>query len=145
MEETGQVIAQEGDMVKVSIKRQKACDKCRACTPSENGTHMQVLAANLCGAVVGDWVQIELESSSFLRAVLIMCGLPLVALIAGFGLGLWLAQVFSLPAPEPISFFVGIILATLTYTAISHFSRKIKHTKYTPTATRITEPITQLS
>ena len=126
----------DGDFVKIRMQRQKACEKCRACAPSMNNEHMYMTAQNACDADVGDWVSIDLDGGFFLRAMLIMYGMPLVMLMAGFGLGLSFANVLSLPLGEIIGFVSGVALAALTYFVINRLQHKIDRSKHTPVAVR---------
>ncbi|MCL2851943.1 MAG: SoxR reducing system RseC family protein [Defluviitaleaceae bacterium] len=139
MGETGQVVELDGDFVKIRMTRQKACEKCRACAPSVDGMHMYLSAQNACGADVGDWVSVDLDGGFFLRAVLIMYGLPLVMLLAGFGLGTGAAGVLGIPLEELAGFASGIMLAALTYFVISRLQHKIDRGKNAPVATRKVE------
>ena len=136
MGEIGQVVECDGEFVKIRMERQKACEKCRACAPSVNGKHMYLFAQNACDAGVGDWVSIDLDGGFFLRAMLIMYGLPLVMMLAGFGLGLGFAHILSLPLGEIIGFAAGIALAALTYFVINKLQHRIDRAKHAPVAMR---------
>ena len=134
MGETGQVVECDGQFVKIRMIRQKACEKCRACAPSMDGAHMYMSAQNGCDAEVGDWVSVDIDGGFFLRAVLIMYGLPLVMLLAGFALGTGAAHALLLPFGELIGFSSGIALAALTYFVISRLQHKIDRRKNAPVA-----------
>ena len=136
MGEIGQVVECDGQFVRIRMARQKACDKCRACAPSAEGDHMYMNALNNCEAAVGDWVSIDLDGRFFFRAMLIMYGLPLVTLLAGFGLGHSAANALLLPLGEVIAFACGIALAALTYYVISKLQHKIDRGKNSPVAVR---------
>ena len=136
MSEIGQVVECDGEFVKIRMERQKACEKCRACAPSVNGEHMYMIAHNACGADVGDWVSIDLDGGFFLRAMLIMYGLPLMMLLAGIGLGLGFAHILSLPLGEIIGFAAGVAMAALTYFTINKLQHRIDRAKHAPVATQ---------
>ncbi|MCL2616441.1 MAG: SoxR reducing system RseC family protein [Defluviitaleaceae bacterium] len=137
MDEVGQIVASDGDFVQVRMKRQKACDKCRACTIGHDGKHMILHAQNACGASIDDWVSVELDGGFFLRAVLIMYGAPLVTLLAGFVGGTLVAGALGLPLSEIIGFATGVAFAALTYVVIKKLAHKIDRKKNAPVAARI--------
>ena len=140
MGERGQVVGMDNEYLKVQIQRNKACEKCRACMPSSDGTHMILNAKNECDAEIGDWVSIDLDNSVFMYAVMIMYGIPLVTMLMGFGLGLWIAHILWLPLGEIIGFLTGVAFAAITYIIIKLFEHKIDRKKATPIATHILEP-----
>ncbi len=76
MAETGSVIDIEGDKVIVKLQRTEACAKCGACSVGMKTQDMLIKAHNQCDAIIGDEVEIELEESNFIVAVMIMYGLP---------------------------------------------------------------------
>jgi len=139
MGEVGQVVEADGGFVKVRMKRRRACEKCRACAPGIDGEHMYLSASNVCGAEVDDWVSVDLDGSFFLKAVLIMYGLPLVTLLLGFGLGLGAAYVLTLPLGELVGFATGVAFAGLTYYTISRLQHRINRGNYTPVAGRLVD------
>ncbi len=85
--EVGQVIERKGNLVVVRLERHDACSSCRACIAGIDPKEMLLEATNACGAKEGDLVGITLEQSNFLKAVLIMYTIPLIALLMGLGLG----------------------------------------------------------
>ena len=110
MAEKGRVIELKDNFAVVSMTRKEACAKCRACVAGFSEKEMLIEAENLCDAQVGDWVEITLSENGFLSAVMIMYGLPMVGLMAGFLLGyfaLW-PLVPSL-SRELVSFGLGMV------------------------------------
>jgi len=145
MGEIGHVVEKDNEFIKVKLQRQKACEKCRACAPSADGSHMILSAKNECDADVDDWVSIEIDNSFFLYAVLIMYGIPLVTMLLGFGAGLWAAHMLWLPLGEIIGFLTGVVFAVITYVIIRMFEHKIDRKKSAPVATHKVEPNTEAS
>ncbi len=132
MDETGKVIAvdSDGGTVTVAMKRTSACERCGACiTVLNNDSEMRIVAKNECGASVDDRVHVELRAESFLRAALILYGLPLAGFLTGCLLG-------SLIGYAPAAFGCGILLAGAAYGIIRKLEPRWKEKGYTPTATR---------
>ncbi len=131
--ESGQVIGVGAHTVTVQIQRTEACSRCGACTALGGGNFMVVEAKNICGAKDGDWVRVELEGDSFLKAVCIMYGVPLVFLLIGIAIG-------SAVAGEGVGFAAGIIFMVCSYALIKSKESYFKSKNYTPIAAEIVEP-----
>ncbi|BES72486.1 alginate biosynthesis regulator MucC [Marinobacter nanhaiticus D15-8W] len=99
IEESGTVVALEGDEVWVQTIRQSSCGSCSArkgcgqgaLASITDGRANQVRVRNTCGAGVGDHVVLGIEESQLLRASLLVYALPLLGLLVGalVGAGLW--------------------------------------------------------
>ncbi|MCL2397902.1 MAG: SoxR reducing system RseC family protein [Defluviitaleaceae bacterium] len=130
MGEVGKVIKLEGNTAVVVHQRSAACATCKMCARGESDNEMIMRAENLCGADVGDFVEIELKEGALMKAVGIAYGIPLVAMIAGFAMGYAIAG-------ETAAFVAGIILMGLTYLVIRMMEKNRKATGgYTPVAVR---------
>lgn len=91
MGEHGQVIEVKEDMLIVRMTRIAACAKCKRCIAGYSEKEMLMNAINGCEAKVDDWVNIEVETEFFLKAVLIMYVVPLFGLLLGFVVGYFVA------------------------------------------------------
>lgn len=142
MAEKGQVVELKKHLAVVKMVRTEACAKCKACTAGMTKKDMFIEADNRCNAVVGDWVEMELHNNGFLSAVLITCGIPLVALLAGMLVGYFLiAPMVPGVSKELISFALGILFTFIVFLWIrSQESRWESAQKYRPIAARVTEP-----
>ena len=141
MAEKGRVVELKGNNAVVSMVRKEACAKCRACVAGFSEKEMLIEAENQCDAKVGDWVEITLSEDGFLSAVLIMYGLPLIGLMAGFLLGyfaLW--PVIPEVSRELLSFVLGLGGALLCYLWIHSQKARWETKKYRPAAVGITDP-----
>ncbi|MDX5300342.1 MAG: SoxR reducing system RseC family protein [Gammaproteobacteria bacterium] len=101
IEESGRVVALEGEGVWVQVIRQSACQSCSArkgCGQAalagmSGGRAHQVWIENPLGAQVGDQVRIGVSEAAMLRASLLVYLVPLLALMlaavvaSGAGLG----------------------------------------------------------
>ncbi len=135
MAEVGLVKDIKGDQVIVSLNRQEACSKCRACIQGLQEKEMILTAKNLCNASIGDMVEIHLETSNFLKAVMILYGIPFVALIGGIILGYNIAEYF-VPSyhTEKLSLIIGFSFLILSYVIIRLSNKRLDKKAYTPMA-----------
>lgn len=109
MAEKGQVIELKNNLAIVKMSRTEACAKCGACKSGSIENEMMIEAKNLCEADMGDWVEIDLQSQDFLKAIAIMYGIPLITLMLGFVLG------YICFSNEFISFNLGLLFMVLSY------------------------------
>ena len=139
MTETGQVIRVEGDKVVLHMVRNSACGSCNACSMAAESKQMELTALNVCNAKAGDLVAIRLETDSFLSAVAIAYGIPLLCLLIGM-MGSYLLASRLLPMQtEAISILGGLILMLLGFLGIRSQEKKFKKEKYVPKAIEIME------
>ncbi|WP_105614352.1 SoxR reducing system RseC family protein [Vallitalea okinawensis] len=137
MAEIGLVKEIQGDEVIVSLNRQEACNKCRACIQGMQEQEMILKAQNLCHASVGDQVEVTLEESNFLKAVAIMYGIPFIALMIGLISGYYISGIVTGTQSEGIALLSGFILLALSYLGIRKNESKFKTSKYKPVAVKI--------
>lgn len=120
IEESGTVVALDGDDVWVQTIRQSTCGSCSArkgcgqgaLARMTDGRANQVRVRNACGADIGDQVVLGIEESQLLRASLLVYALPLLALLAGalVGGGLWPGQDLAAIAGGGIGLAAGFLL-----------------------------------
>ncbi|MDR2903583.1 MAG: SoxR reducing system RseC family protein [Clostridiales bacterium] len=137
MDETGIVLAVQGEALKISMIRTEACAKCRACIAGMTQQEMIIYAKNDCGAKPGDQVVIALGEGTLLSAALIVYGIPCLFLLGGFFLSDWLLRLSGMQNYEVISFFAGILCLLVSYFLISKRESSFKSKKYEPVATKI--------
>lgn len=137
MGEKGQVIEIKDEIAVVKINRTEACAKCRACVNGMNKNEMLIEAKNRCYADVGDWVEIDLQSQDFLKAVGIMYGIPLITLLFGFVFGNFAVEYTQYRDYSEIAGFVlGILFMSMTYLWIKHRESHWKQQNYSPVAVK---------
>ncbi len=138
MSEQGQVISVSGNEVIVRLERTEACAKCRACIAGMSKKEMLIKAKNICDANIDDWVNIELQNDSFVKAVLIMYAVPFVFLIVGFLFGYFICSILGLNnIQEILGFLMGIVFMVLSYFVIRSREKSFQTQKYTPVAVSI--------
>ena len=141
MAEIGKVIEIEKNKVVVLLERKEACAKCRACSAGLKAEEMLIRAENICGAKVGDKVEIALEETDFIKAVLIMYGFPFVMFLIGLFGGYYGCLSANIPNPELIGFIVGLILVAIGYGLIKSQEKRWRSGNYVPKAIAIRNDI----
>lgn len=137
MAEQGKIFEIKDGMAKVSMQRHEACKDCHACDMGR-AQEMILTATPLCDVKIGDTVEIHLENRDFLKATLIMYGIPLSTLILGFVVGFYLGNNFGLNG-DIFGFILGLIFMLLTYVVINKNEEKWKSGDYTPVITKVVE------
>jgi sigma-E factor negative regulatory protein RseC len=117
MIEMGQIVSVEGSMATVKIRRGISCGSCTACGMAKDQSEISFRIANDLNAQIGDWVELELESKSLIKASLIVYLLPLIALILGVVGGYAIAGQFS-GNPDLYGAIGGILLTILSFVGI---------------------------
>lgn len=138
MGEIGQVIEKrDNNRLLIRLERQEACAKCRACSAGMKSEEMLLQAENLCNADIGDNVEVSLEEADFMKAVLILYGIPFLCFICGIMGTYFLLQKSGIANTELISFGVGFALVVISYLIIHCFEPHFKKDNYVPKAVRI--------
>ena len=139
MAETGSVIDVDGNKVLVKLQRTEACAKCRACSVGMETQDMLIKAYNQCDATIGDTVEIALEETNFIAAVMIMYGLPCAALVIGTVVGIFGTKLMGLGYNELIGFIFGILCVIATYVWIKSKENFWKSKNFVPKAVKKVE------
>jgi sigma-E factor negative regulatory protein RseC len=131
MKETGKVIKIEEDQATIMIVRGTACGECGACQVGKDKLQMVMTADNNVGAQVGDEVEIDLENVSFMTAMLIAYGFPLLALMAGIFGGYYglLALGLSDSMAQGLAAILGLVALAASYAVIKYKDASIKNMK----------------
>lgn len=137
--ETGIVKDIDGNELIVSMQRSEACKKCGACTAGLQSKEMILHAENKCNASIGDEVAIQLEPVNFIKAVLIMYGIPLIALLVGIGIGSAVIDESVTQYYEVLVLGCGLVLLAVSYLIIHINEKRFKEKKYKPSAVKIVE------
>ena len=131
----------DNNIAYIKMKRTEACAKCRACVSGLSEQDMFIDAENDCDASVGQWVELEFDNNGFFYAVLIMYGIPFVALISVLLFGYYaIAPLLPFVSKEILSCVVGLGFTALVYLWIRSQEDRWSSKKYRPIAKRITTP-----
>lgn len=137
--EVGEVIGKENNQLVVKMQRTEACAKCRACSAGMKKEDMIIKAENMCNATVGNKVDIVLDNANFMKATLIMYGIPFAAFMIGIFGGYYGAINIGIKNSELIAIFAGILLVVITYFIIHTQEKKFKNGNFIPKAIKIVE------
>jgi len=129
MTNIGVVKSVEGNMAKVLVGAGHGC--CESCQSvscdidTTRGTETE--AVNTVHAKVGQKVRIDMKALTFLKEVLVLYVLPIVALLTGAVLGRsYLPAYFSGTSPEILSAAGGFFLFLISLLTARLFSRKME-------------------
>ena len=122
MEQTGKVVAVDGKVATVEIKRLSACDSCHnaesgcaVCSLLSGGSTHTSCVRDPIGVSVGDRVLIVADDSRILAYSLLVFVLPLLAAAAAYGVAVLLgAEALWRAASAVISFIAFYVLLYFT-------------------------------
>lgn len=137
--EVGEVIGFESGRLVVKMERKEACAKCRACSAGMKKEEMIIRAENVCNAQIGNKVDIVLDNANFMKATLIMYGLPFVFFMLGIFAGYYGAESLGIANGELVGIVLGLVLVVLTYAIIHSQEHRFKSEGYVPKAIKIVE------
>lgn len=138
MGEKGLVVNTKDHLAVIRMTRTEACGQCHACLAGMKKEEMIIEADNECNAKVGDWVIMELRNNSFIKAVMIMYGIPMLALMIGIVLGYYVLYPYLPMDREVLSFAVGILFTLLAFLWIRSKESTWDKKKIRPVAIKIT-------
>lgn len=137
--EIGEVIGREQGRLVVKMQRTEACAKCRACTAGMKKEDMIIHAENMCDAQIGNKVDVVLDNADFMRATLIMYGIPFVAFMIGIFGGYYGSISLALNNNELWGIALGVLLVVISYCIIHTQEEKFKSKNYVPKAIKVVE------
>ncbi len=127
----------EGEYAIVEIKRQDMCGDCHACDAVHVSRACTLKCINNVHSKVGDSVEISLDNKTFLKATIIMYGLPLAGLIGGLLVGYIIGN-FATYMDAEILMILGATLGMgLMFMVIKNRDKQNKYRKMLPYITSI--------
>jgi len=114
MQEKGIVIESARGRAQVRIERTESCEGCHGCLYRADGHFMVADVVDRVGTSPGDVVSIETAAPSPAAASLLVFGVPLVLLFAGYAAGAALAPAVGAPQASQ---GIGIAGAALCFAA----------------------------
>lgn len=109
--EEGIVISRENGIAEVEVFPAQSCEECSAkifCKPDKDKKNI-VHVENSIGADVGDSVRIEIKGKSILSASFLLYGIPLLILIVGMFLGMFLFSSYKQIELYSALFSIGLV------------------------------------
>jgi len=138
MKDKGTVISTEENYAHVEVACLEACQGCSAsslCIGQKSAIGL-LTVRNPLKAKAGDRVQIVIQESSYSKALILLFGVLLIAILMGMGLGYLVSPVLPLSSSE--SSFLGIALGVvLAGIGLSHRFKKINNKSLYPEITEI--------
>ena len=140
IEEEGIVIETTGGLAKVSILAKSACEKCASsevCHPQGEDSFME--ASNPLGAKKGQKVKVVVAPQVYLKASIILYGIPMTVFVAAAIIGKNLAQKFSGEANSDLwAFIAGMALMAVSFFFLRRYNKKVEKTQeYKPVIVEI--------
>lgn len=141
IEEEGIVVDVQGDSAKVAILKKSACEKCAAsgvCHPGE-GEDSSMTALNPLGAKKGQKVKVAVAPQVYLKAAIILYGIPMAVFIAAAILGKNLGSTYGSQENSDLwAFIAGITFMVISFVFIKRYNTKVEKTQeYKPVIVEI--------
>ena len=140
IEEEGIVMEAHDGMAKVSILAKSACEKCASagvCHPGGEDSYME--ASNPLGAKQGQKVKVVVAPQLFLKASIILYGIPMAVFVAAAILGKGLGTRYAGEAQSDLwAFLSGTALMLVSFFFIRRYNKKVEKTQeYRPVIVEI--------
>ena len=139
IEEEGIVAEVEGNIAKVAIVKKSACEQCSASGVCHPGDREYLEATNPLHAVKGQKVKVVIAPQMYLKASLILYGIPMAALIAGAIIAKNIAAKYVGEARSDLwAFIAGMACMLISFLFIRLYNKKVEKTqKYKPVIVEI--------
>ncbi|MGE5173517.1 MAG: SoxR reducing system RseC family protein [Betaproteobacteria bacterium] len=139
IEEEGIVAETEGGIAKVAILKKSACEQCAASGVCHPGDQDFMEAANPLGAVKGQKVKVVVAPQMYLKASIILYGIPMAALVAGAIVAKNIAAHYVGEQNSDLWAFIGGMVCTvISFLFIRAYNKKVEKTqKYKPVIVEI--------
>ncbi|HEX9113576.1 MAG TPA: SoxR reducing system RseC family protein [Nitrospirota bacterium] len=139
IEEEGVVAEVEGNIAKVVVLKKSACEQCAAAGVCHPGDQEYLEAANPLNAVKGQKVKVVIAPQMYLKASLILYGIPMTALIAGAIIAKNIAAPYVGEEQSDLwAFIAGMACTVISFVFIRFYNKKVEKTqKYKPVIVEI--------
>jgi sigma-E factor negative regulatory protein RseC len=139
IEEEGIVAEVHGTIAKVEILKKSACENCSASGTCHPGDQDLMEADNPLGAVKGQRVKVVVAPQVYLKASLILYGIPMVAMVTGAILGKNAAVAYvGEPNSDLWAFIAGMTCLVISFLFIRLYNNKVEKTReYKPVIVEI--------
>jgi sigma-E factor negative regulatory protein RseC len=139
IEEEGIVAEIEGDIAKVAIVRKSGCEQCAAAGVCHPGNEEYMEALNPLNAKKGQKVKIVVAPQVYLKASIILYGIPMASLVAGAIIAKNIALRYSgEPHSDLWAFIAGMSCLVVSFFFIRVYNNKVEKTQtYKPVIVEI--------
>lgn len=133
IEDIGKVIRVSGDKAFIEVERSSACAQCGLQEVEEIAAGGKVIfeAINLARANIGDRVKVRVESLAYMKASAFIYGIPVLLLIIGAMLGVYLAEKLN-KSSENMSVLFGICGLIIGIVVLFLFRKRGARKEYLP-------------
>jgi sigma-E factor negative regulatory protein RseC len=139
IEEEGIVVETNGDLAKVSIVAKSACDNCSASNVCHPGEQEYMEASNPVGAKKGQKVKVVVAPQAYLKASIILYGIPMTVFVAAAIIGKNLGLRYGTEAGSDLwAFIAGVAALLVSFIYIKRYNNKVEKTQqYKPIVVEI--------
>jgi len=139
IEEEGIVAEIDGNIAKVAVMKKSACEQCAAAGVCHPGDQEYLEASNPLGAEKGQKVKVVIAPQIYLKASIILYGIPMVALIAGAIIAKSIAVQYTGEERSDLwAFIAGMTCTAISFLFIRSYNKKVEKTqKYKPVIVEI--------
>jgi len=138
IEDIGKVIRVSGDKASIEVERSSACAQCGLQEVEElvAGGKVVFEAFNMAKANVGDRVRVQVHSAAYMKASVFIYGVPVLLLIIGAILGVYLAGKLN-KSPDTMSALFGICGLIVGIIILFLFRKKGTKKEYIPVVVEV--------
>jgi sigma-E factor negative regulatory protein RseC len=129
IEEEGIVEEVEGDTARVSIVKKSACEECSSAGICHPGEREFMEAANPLNAKKGQKVKVAIAPQIFLKASIILYGVPMAALIAGAIVMKNVGIHYGAADSDLWAFFGGVVCLGVSFLGLRAYNKKVEVTR----------------
>jgi len=142
IEEEGIVAEIEGNIARVAIVKKSGCEQCAAAGVCHPDDEEYMEASNPLGAKKGQKVKVVVAPQVYLKASIILYGIPMAALVAGAIIAKNITVQNAGEAHSDLwAFIAGIICMVVSFFFIRVYNNKVEKTQtYKPMIVEILSP-----
>jgi sigma-E factor negative regulatory protein RseC len=130
IEEEGIVVEVAGDIAKVAITKKSACEKCSASGVCHPGEQEYMEASNPLGAKKGQKVKVVLAPQVYLKASIILYGIPMAVFVAAAIAGKNLGLRYGTESTSDLwAFIAGMVSMVVSFLFIRMYNKKVETTE----------------
>ncbi len=139
IEEEGIVVETDSETAKVSILTKSACEQCASAGICHPGDMEFMEAANPLGAKKGQKVKVVVAPQMYLKASIILYGIPMAVFVGGAIIAKNLAVKFGSESNSDLwAFIAGTACLLVSFLFIRAYNKKVEKThKYKPVIVQI--------
>jgi len=139
IEEEGMVIETGDGTAKVAIMKKSACENCAASGVCHPGEQEYMEASNPLGAKKGQKVKVVVAPQVYLKASIVLYGVPMVALVGGAIAAKNIAERSGSVANSDLwAFLGGMCCLFVSFLFIRRYNKKVERTReYQPVIAEI--------